>query len=107
MATIPFVRAMVIGAAIEATVIRVLVYMPWSRWLASTHFFIMVPFCFLSVSVLVGGDEHLADPLRRLAVELRVKFMMANTTSKGVDNLYFSDVRDGVPHLRETPDVGL
>ena len=60
---------------------------------------------FLGVDVLVGGRDHLANPCRRIAVELGAKLAVMESSDEGGDNLSFCDVGNRIPHLGKVSDV--
>jgi len=60
----------------------------------------------LSVSILFGSCEHLADRRWWLPIELSAELiMMAKSLDKGDDNFRLQDVWNTIPDLREMPDV--
>ena len=60
---------------------------------------------FLSVGILVGGHDHLANPCGWLAVELGAKLTVMESSDEGGDDLCFHDVGNRIPHLRKASDV--
>jgi hypothetical protein len=63
-------------------------------------------FGLLSIGVLVGRLEHLADRDPRLPVELPTELMvMIEPADETGDYFSFKDVRNLVPYFREAPDV--
>ena len=54
---------------------------------------------------LFGGCYHLADPLRRLAIELGAEVAVMASSNEGGDDLFFRDVGNRIPHLGKASDV--
>ena len=89
------VAAVVVAAVAMALVVGSLVA-PVS-WAMSARILIEVYFGLFSVGVLIGGCYHLADPLRRLAIELGVEVMVMESSDEGGDDLCFRDVGNRIP----------
>ena len=62
-------------------------------------------FGLFGIGVLIGGRNHLANPFRRLAIELGAKVTVMESSDKGGDDLSFRDVRNKIPHLGKASDV--
>ena len=77
------------------------------RWSLSACILVEVHLGFLCIDVLIGGSYHFTDTSRWLTVEFGAKLAMVESSDKGGDDFSFRDVRDRVPHLRETPDVAM
>ena len=92
------VTAVIVAAVIVAVVIA-------ACWVMSARILIEAHLGFLSVGVLVGGCDHLADPSGRLAVELGAKLTMEESSGEGGDDLSFCDVGNRIPHLRKVLNV--
>jgi hypothetical protein len=72
----------------------------------SGNVFFMALIGFLSISVMVGRLEHLANHCRWRPVELSAELVVViEPVDEGGDNLRFEDVGDAVPHFAETADV--
>ena len=86
------VAAVVALSVVDAVIVAV-------RRAISVSVFIKTHLCFLSVGVLVGGRDHLADPGRWLSVELRMEFAVMKSSDEGGDDFGFHDVGNRIPHL--------
>jgi len=62
-------------------------------------------FGLFDVDVLIGGCDHLANPLWRLMIEFGVEVTVMESSDKGGDDFCFRDVGNRIPHLRKSPDV--
>ena len=94
----------VIGAAVVvASVVGAVVVA--ARWAMSARILVEAHLGFLSISVLVGSSDLLADACGRLVVEFGAKLTMVETLDEGGDDLSFRDVGNRIPHLRKASDV--
>ena len=64
-------------------------------------------FGLFSVGVLIGGHDHLANPLWWLTIEFRAEVMVMESSDKGGDDFRFCDVGNRIPHLRKMSDVAM
>ena len=69
--------------------------------------------CFLNIykfsgqgsALSVGGRNHLANLLWRLAIELGVEVAVMESSDEGGDDFRFSDVENRISHLGKTFDI--
>ena len=71
----------------------------------SAHILIEANFGLFSVGVLIDGLDHLANPLRRLVIELGAEVTVMESSDEGSDDLYFHDVGNRIPYLKKASDV--
>jgi len=104
---------------ISTAVIRITMVIEMAVAVASVGGAVVIPVCWslgacilveahlglLGIGVLVGGCDHLADPSRRLAVELGAKLTVMESSDEGSDDLGFHDVWNRIPHLGKALDV--
>ena len=57
------------------------------------------------IGVLIGGQNHLANPFWWLAIELGAEVTVMESSNEGGDDLSFYDVRNRIPHLRKASDI--
>ena len=62
-------------------------------------------FGLFSVGVLIGGRDHLANPLWWLAIEFGAEVAVMESSNEGGDDFCFRDVGNRIPHLGKSPDV--
>ena len=62
-------------------------------------------FGLFGVGILIGGRDHLANPLWRLTIELGAEVAMMESSDEGGDDHSFYDVRNIVPHLGKASNV--
>ena len=99
-ATVPMVTMIVVAAVTVASVVGSIVAM--ASWAMSPRILVKAYFSLFSVGVLIGGCNHLANTLRRLASELGAEVTVMESSNEGGDDLYFCDVRNRIPHLRKS-----
>ena len=97
------ITAVIVAALIVASVVWPIIVA--ASWAMSARILVEAHLGFLDVSILVGGRDHLANPCRRLAVELGAKVGVMESSDKGGDDLSFHDVRNRVPHIGKASDV--
>ena len=97
-AAVMMVTAVVVASVMGVVVVAV-------RWALSAHIFIEAHLGFLSVGVLVGSSDHLANACGWLTVELGAKLAMVESSDEGGDNFSFRDVGNRISHLRKVSDV--
>jgi len=102
-AAVPMMTAVVIAVVVVAPVVGAIVAA--ASWAMSARILVEVHLGFLGVDVLVGGRDHLANPRRRLAVELGSEIAVMESLNEGGDYLNFHDVWNRIPHLRKASDV--
>ena len=102
-AIVPVKATVIIAAVIVASVVGAIVVA--ARRAICARIFVEAHLSFLGVSVLVGSCDHLANACRWLVVELGMELTVMKSSDEGDDYLSFSDVRNRVPHLRQTSDV--
>ena len=97
------VTAVVEATVIVASVVRVVVVAV--RWAMSARILVEAHLGFLSVGVLVGSGDHLANACGWLAVEFGAKLAMVESLDEGGDDLSFRDVGNRIPHLEKASNV--
>ena len=85
MAAITMIATVVGAAVIVTSVVGAIVVSV--RWSLSARILVEAHLGFLGVGVLVGGRDHLANPSRRLAVELGAKLAVVESSDEGGDDL--------------------
>ena len=103
MAVIPVETTVVVAAVVVASGIGAVIVAV--RRAICARIFVETHLRFLSVGILVGGRDHLADARRRLTVEFGPELMVVKSSNKGGDDLSFRDIGDRIPHLGEASDV--
>ena len=104
-ATVPMVTAVVIVVVAVASVVGSLVAA--ASWAMSACILVEAYFGLFGIGVLIGGRNHLTDPLWRLTIKLGAEVAVMESSDKGGDDLSFCDVRNRIPHLRKTFDVAM
>ena len=98
--------AIVIVAAIAvALVVGSLIAV--ASWATSDYILIEAYFSLFGVGVLIGGCNHLANPLWRLAIELGAEVTVMESSGEGGDDFRFHDVGIRIPHLGKTSDIAM
>ena len=97
------VTAVVVAVDVVASVIESLV--ATMSWAMSARILAKAYFGLLGVGVLIGGRNHLANPLWRLTIELGAEVTVMESSDEGGDDLSFHDVRNRIPHLGKASDV--
>lgn len=96
MATLAVIAVVVVTASF----ITVVIIAP--RWVGrqpSINVLVVLQFGLLGIHILVHHRDHLADRLRRLAVEFGAKIVVVKPTGEGGDDFPLGDVGNGVCHL--------
>ena len=101
--TVLMVIAIIIVVVTVAPVIWSLVIAV--SWAMSARIFVEAHFGLFGVGILIDGCYHLADPPRRLAIELGTEVTMMESSNEGGDDLCFRDVGNIIPHLRKASDM--
>ena len=102
-AAVPMVTAIIVVAIIVASIVGVVIIA--ASWAMSACILVEAHLGFLSVVLLVGGCDHLANPYGRLAVELGAKLVVVESSDEGGDDFSLRDVGNRIPHLGEASDV--
>ena len=101
--TVLMVAAVVVAAVTMASFVGAIVAK--ASWVVSARILVEAHFGLLGVGVLIGGHNHLANPLWRLAIELGAEVTVMESSDEGGDDLSFHDVRNRIPHLGKASDV--
>jgi len=102
-ATVPMMTVVIVAAVIVVSVVGSLVTAV--SWAMSAGVLVEAYFSLFSIGVLIGGRNHLTNPLRQLAMELRVQITVMESLDEGSDDLCFRDVGNRIPHLGKESDV--
>ena len=97
------VTVVVVAAVAVASVVGTLIAV--ACWAVSARILVEAYFSLFGVDVLISGCNHLANPLRRLAIELGAEVAVMESSDEGGDDLSFRDVGNRIPHLRKASDV--
>ena len=84
------VAVAVVVAVTVASFVRALVAV--ASWAVSACILVEANVGLLSVGVLIGGRDHLANPLWWLTVEFGAKVAVMESSDEGGDDLNFHDV---------------
>ena len=95
--------AVIVAVVAVASIVGLLVAAV--SWAMSARILIEMYFSLFGIGILIGGHNHLANPLRWLAIELGVEVAVMESLDEGGDDIYFHDVGNRIPHLRKTSDV--
>ena len=71
----------------------------------SARILVEAHFGLFGIGILIGGCNHLTNPLRRLAIELGAEVMVMESSDEGGDDLCFCDVGNRVPHLGKASNI--
>ena len=99
------VTAIIIVAVIVALVVGSLVAA--ASWAMSARILVEAHFGLFSVGILIGGCNHLVNPLRRLTIELGVEVAVMESSDEGSDDFRFHDVGNRIPHLRKMSNIAM
>ena len=99
------VVVVIVAAVTVASFIGVLV--ATTSWVVSAHILVEANFGLFSVGVLIGGRDHLANPLWWLTIEFGVEVTVMESSNKGGDDFCFHDVGNRIPHLKKMSDVAM
>ena len=99
------VAVVIVAAVTVASVIGALV--ATSSWAVSACILIEAYFSLFGIGVLIGGRDHLANPLWRLAIEFGAKVTVMESLNEGGDDFCFRDVGNKIPHLEKMFDVAI
>ena len=103
MASVSIVTVVVIVAVGMASVIKSLVTVV--SWTMSAYILVQAYFGLFGIDVLIGGRNHLANPLWWLAIKLGAEVAVMESSDEGGDDLCFRDVGNIIPHLRKASNV--
>ena len=92
------VAAVTMASFVEALVTTV-------SWAVGAHILVEANFGLFSIGVLIGGRDHLANPLWWLTIEFGAEVMVMESSDEGGDDFCFHDVGNRIPHLRKMSDV--
>ena len=96
--------AMVVMVAVTvASFVGALVAM--ANWAVSACILIEANFGLFSVGVLIGGHDHLANPLWWLTIEFGAEVAVMESSDEGGDDFCFCDVGNRIPHIGKMSDV--
>ena len=87
-ATVLMVTAIVVAAVAVASIVAAV------SSAMNAHILVEAYFSLFGVGILIGGCNHLANPLRRLAIKLGEEVMVMESSDEGNDDLCFRDVGD-------------
>ena len=76
-----------------------------ASWAVSARILIEANFGLFSVGILIGGRDHLANPLWWLTIEFGAEVTVMESLDEGGDDFCFCDVGNIIPHLRKSSDV--
>ena len=104
-ATILMVVAIILAAVIVVSFVGALITA--ASWAVSARILVEANFGLFSVGVLIGGCDHLTNPLWWLMIEFGAEVTVMESSDKGGDEFCFRDVGNRIPHLRKTSDVAM
>ena len=93
------VATVIVAAVIVASFLLTLVAVP--SWAVSARILVEANFGLFSVGVLIGGHDHLSNPLWWLTIEFGADIMVMESSNKGGDDFCFRDVGNRIPHLKK------
>jgi hypothetical protein len=102
-ATSLMVAVVIVAAVTMASFVRALVAA--ASWAVSARILVEANFGLFSVSVLIGGRDHLANPLWRLTIEFGAEVAVMESSDKGGDDFCLHDVGNRIPHLGKSSNV--
>ena len=70
----------------------------------SARILVEANFGLFSVGVLIGGRDHLTNPLWRLTIEFGME-VTVESSDEGGNDFCFRNVGNRIPHPRKTSDV--
>jgi len=102
-ATVLMVAAVVLAVVIVASFVGALIAA--ASWAVSARIHVEADFGLFCVGILIGGRDHLANPLWWLRIEFGAEVTVMESSDKGGDDFCFRDVRNIIPHLGKMSDV--
>ena len=103
MATVPMVTAVIVAVVAVASIVGLLVAAV--SWAMSACILVEANFGLFNIGILIGGRDHLANPLWRLTIEFGAEVAVMESFDEGGDDFCFRDVGNRIPHLGKTSDV--
>ena len=103
MATVMMVAVVVVATVTVASFVGALVAAA-SR-VVIARILVEANFGLFSVGVLIGGRDHLANPLWRLTIEFGAEVAVMESSNEGGDDFCFRDVGNRISHLRKSSIV--
>ena len=76
-----------------------------ASWAVSARVLVEAYFGLFGIGILIGGHDHLANPLWWLAIELGAEVAVMETSDEGSYDLCFRDVGNIIPNLGKVSDV--
>ena len=73
----------------------------------SAYILVEANFGLFNIGILIGGRDHLANPLWRLMIEFGAEVAVMESSNEGGDDFCFHDVENRIPHLGKTSDVAM
>ena len=101
--TVPMVTAVVVAAIAMAPVVGAII--TTVSWAMNARILIEAHFSLFGIDVLIGGCNHLANPLWRLVIELAAEVAVMESSDEGSDDFCFYDVGNRIPYLGKTSDI--
>ena len=71
----------------------------------SARILVEANFGLFSIGVLIGGRDHVTNPLWRLMIEFGAKVTVMESSDKGGDDFCFHDVGNRISHLGKMSNV--
>ena len=93
------VVTMIIVASFVGAVVAV------ASWALSACILVESNFGLLSISVLIGGCDHLVDSFWWLTIKFGAEVAVTESADEGGEDFCFRDVGNRIPHLGKSPDV--
>ena len=103
MGAVLMVATVVVAAITVASFVGALVAAV--SWAVSARILVEVNFSLFSVGILIGGRDHLANPLWWLIIEFGAEVTVMESSDKGSDDFCFHDVENRIPHLGKSSDI--
>ena len=102
-ATVPMVTVVIVAAVAVALVIGS--HVATASWAMSARILVEAYFDLFGVGVLIGGRDHLANPVWRLTIEFGAEVAVMESSDEGGDDFCFRGVGNRIPHLEKLSDV--
>ena len=103
IATILMVATVVVAVVTAASFVGAVVAV--ASWAVIARILVEANFGLFSVGILIGGCDHLANPLWWTMVEFGAEVAVMESSDKGGDDFCFRDVGNRIPHLRKSSNV--
>ena len=101
-ATVLMVATVIVMAVTMASFIGALV--TTGSLAVSARILVEANFGLFSAGVLIGGHDHLTDPLSQLTIEFGAEVVVMESSDECGDDFCFRDVRNRIPHLGKSSD---